>query len=279
MTSQHNRIVSCCLSRWQKGKHHGWAPPVFVSEGVWVEVRCETLQPQGCLHQIGGGGIYSSTEAIWTSCGSPLVPNKWWCPLSTVPSAAWCGVNGISPATCQLLLDTNVPEGWLCGCIMAGFGAPDSHLPCTNSGESPLMGNNKVHLCAQGSTAPETLLRRPPCSTTVGLFPGLAPHCKMQSWHQGRQPVLRLVWVSPEQNISQDKLIVPRLLQGAARQLGTDILQGAEHRATRCWGGSVFLLESQILAARQAKCELSSTCYLKAPPDECSDSRRFVSLI
>lgn len=41
-----------------------------------------------------------------------------------------------------------------------------------------------------------------------------------------------------------------------------------------CWGGSVFLLESQMLAACQAKGELGSTCSLEAPPDECSGGRR-----
>ena len=54
---------------------------------------------------------------------------------------------------------------------------------------------------------------------------------------------------------------------------------GTDHRATCCRGSSVFLLGSQMLAARQAKGELGCACYLEAPPDECSDGRRFVSLI
>lgn len=41
------------------------------------------------------GGIYSDTGA---SRGGLAVPIKWWCPLTTVPGAAWCGVDGIPSA-------------------------------------------------------------------------------------------------------------------------------------------------------------------------------------
>lgn len=48
--------------------------------------------------------------------------------------------------------------------------------PYTNSAESPPMGNNKVRLCAQGSTTPGTPPRRPLCSTAMGLFRGPWAH-------------------------------------------------------------------------------------------------------
>lgn len=254
--------MSCCLSRWQEGEHRGWASLVFVSEGVWVEVRCATLQPGGIYSKLGGhlqwyGGI------PWRSCGAyqVVVPSDHssWCCL------VWCWWHSLSCYWVQ----TSLQGGIMCGCIMAGFGAPGSHPPYTNSGDSPPMGNNKV----QRSTTPETPPRRNPDSTAVGLFPGLDPYRKAQSWHQSQQPVLALAWVSPEQNVSLGKLIVSLLPQGTAT------LPGADHRATCCQGSSVFHLGSQLSAACQAEGELGTAYYLKAPCDGCGDGRRLVSLI
>jgi len=137
-TSQYNKIVLCCLSGRQEREHCGRAPLVFISEGVWVcgwRWGVRLCSPRGIYSKLGGG-IYWDTGALSPSCGSLVLPNMWWCPLSTVPSAAWCGVDGISPATRRPLPGANIPVGWLCGCIMADFGAPGSHPPAQRVGRA-----------------------------------------------------------------------------------------------------------------------------------------------
>lgn len=231
-----------------------------------------TLQPGGICSKLGG--IYSDVGAILPSCGSLVVPNKWWCPPNAAPAAAWCGVDGISSAVCRRLLGANVPAVWLFGCVAAGSGASGSHPPYTNSGESPPMGNNKVRLCAQGSTTPGTPPRRPLCSTAVGLFRGPWAHtARRKADTRADSPCWGLCGFHLSKTFPWNRLVVPLLLQGTAT------LPGAEHRAMSCQGGSAFLLGSQTLAAHRAKAELSSARYLEAPPDEFSDGSRSVSLI
>lgn len=148
---------------------------------------------------------------------------------------------------------------------MAGCGVPSSH-PSTRA-ESLPMGNNKAHLCTQGSTTAEmppkrlvqhcygALPRAGPTPQGTELTPGLTAHagaCKGFTWAK-RFPG-----------------------QAHCPPPAAENCHPARHRAqraTRCWGSAVFLPGCQVLAALQAKGELSSPCSLEYSPDESSNVR------
>lgn len=92
-------------------------------------------------------------------------------------------------------------------------------LTYTNSGESPALAMTEDTSVPREAQSPEPQLRRSLCSSALGLFPG---HGKAQSWNRGGSPLLGIMWVSHDQNVSLESLTVAFLLQGTATLPGAE---------------------------------------------------------
>lgn len=247
MTFQHNKIVSYCLARWWTASQPALSS---FSEGVWVEVRSANLKPQGYLNQTGGRGLTviqgqcgHLMEVSWcqTNCGAP------WAQFPVLLGVASMAFPQPPASRCWVQMSL---QGSCTGASRLIFGAPGSHLLCTKGGESQPTGNNNGHLSAQGSTAPETVLRRPPAAVLWGCSQGWACTTGHKADTRANRPCWGLCGFHLSKTFpwtSSSPCSCCRGLPGTAGDC-----HPARHRATRRQGGSVFLLRSQMLAARQS---------------------------
>lgn len=182
-----------------------------------------------------------------------MVPNKWWCPLKR----AWYGTDGIALE----IQWANDPGGWLCRCIRAGSGHKahtDLHYQW---GEPSPVQWQRTPLCP-GQHNPWSPGWEGPCAALLwGCSQGMARH-------RAAPELTALCWGSCGFHLT--KMFPWRVSSPHSCCRG---LPPCQVQSSTC------LLRFQMLPAHQAKCALSSTCYLEVAPDECSDCRRFVSLI
>lgn len=82
----------------------------------------------------------------------------------------------------------------------------------------------------RGAQYLEPQLRRSLCSSSLGLFPGLDVQGEAKSWHQSWQPVLGIMWVSPDQNVSLESPIPAAADCQPARCRAPSASSGS-----RCW--------------------------------------------
>lgn len=204
-----------------------------------MELGCETLQPRGIYSKLGE--IYSDTEAISPSHGrkshsaqQAVVP----------PKRAWYGIDGV-PLAVQW---ANDPEVWLCRCIRAGSGHKTHSDLHKQWGEPSPVQWQRTHLCP-GEHSPWSPIWEDLCAALLwGCSQGMA------SQRAAPEPTA-LSWGSCGFHLTKTFPWRVSLSHSCCRGLPPCQVQS-----------SSCLLRFQMLAARQAKGALSSTCYLEVAP-------------